>query len=671
MNNNDGNGWCQCERCRALDPPAERTLGRVSTRFYTFINTVADRVLQQRPKARLWGWAYQAFQHPPTAARPDPRLAVLVALHGRCYRHSVGDPACQANRKMRDILTGWSAMVRTLGSYDYYSCFVDWRGGDDRVTYLPMERVVAADIRYLHRLGARVWRVEVPPPDGKFGPVWNKMSIKENWRASFQQYYVMAKLLWNPTQDVDALLSDLNAKFYGPAAGPMGRYRALLYERWTRTPGHAIYGVPYEAIGRCLAAPGAEKQLLDYLAQAEAAAHDRPDVLARIAKDRQYFGLCWQRTYRMYQQRPTGDIAVARRRGPIKIDGVVDEADWRTCDYVTGFRHRIKGPAKHQTFVRLLYDDHALYMAVEDDEPQTDKLTMHCRTRDGKVWQDDDVELFIDPEGAGTRYVHIVVNPAGTIYDADCKLGSPYDVAFTTRCEVATQVLAKKWVLEMRIDAASLGTTIRDGARWRMNVARARRVGGVREFSSWADGTFHQPDSFRTVVFAQALVRNGGFEEVIDLKNPALMKRYGRKGWQYGNTPPQLPRFWNLHGGHPGTATVVTRDARAGRRAWQIDNGWVQQALSGPIAVGAKLGVQFWAKGTGTLTVAVYQYKRDAGGSRRFHKTRLVGKATLGQKWKRYEWTYTRAPDEPADASLAFWVKGSATLDDVYVTARD
>ena len=208
--------------------------------------------------------------------------------------------------------------------------------------------------------------------------------------------------------------------------------------------------------------------------------------------------------------------------------------------------------------------------------------------------------------------------------------------------------------------------------QWKMNVARGRKAGGAREHSTWFDGAYHQPASFRTVVFgAEGVIQNGGFEDVITLDTPALVKRYGRAGWRYGHTPPQLPRRWFLHGGHPGTATVVTDGAHAGRRAWKVDGGWVQQSMAGRIPPNATLRIAFWARGTGTLKVALYQYKTTAAGKRTFHRTEMVGTVKLAPAWRRHLVSYKHAPSDPPAASLAFWVTGSATLDDVSVRIEE
>jgi len=669
LGNNDGQGWCECEKCVTLDPPWEREKGFVSTRFYTFINDVARRVYQEYPDGKIWGWGYQNFQHPPTGIRPDPRLTVLFCMHGRCYRHSLGDEACAANGKHRDYIAGWAKFGNEVMSREYYSCFVDNRSLPDAIVYLPLERLVAEDIRYLHRVGVRGWVDEVPPMNADFSGRFDRRPITESWRARFSLYYVAAKLLWDPELDVDALLAEMHAKLYGPAAPAMAKYRALLTECWHETPGHCIYGFPYVAVGRSLARPGAEEKLKSFLDQAEAAAAGDSAVLARVRLDRDYFDLAWKRAHRQFQAMATGDIHAQKREDAIVVDGILDEPGWKTAEYVASFIKKGTERAEHQTYVRLLYDANDLYLAIEAEEPQTDQLRVDCRTRDSKVWSNDSIELFIDPAGTGERYYHIAVNPFGALYDAECKAGSPFNARFNADCEAAAAVLDDRWLVELRLRAASIGAAIQDMGQWKMNVARTRRAGDTREPSSWFDGTYHQPASFRTVVFGtEGIIQNGGFEDIMTLDTERLLERYDRPGWHHGNSPPRLPRRWFLHGGHPGTATVVTDGVHSGQRAWKIEDGWVQQSMASRFAPNGKLRIQFWARGEGRLTVAIYQYEQKADGNWSFDKTKVVGTDDLGAAWQRHDFGYTHGPDDPPKASLAFWIEGQAILDDVFVT---
>src|SRR6185295_8200313 len=52
-----------------------------------------------------------------------------------------------------------------------------------------------------------------------------------NWATQGLNYYVIGKMLWDPAQDVDALIEDYLVSAYGAAAAPaMRRYHAQLEE---------------------------------------------------------------------------------------------------------------------------------------------------------------------------------------------------------------------------------------------------------------------------------------------------------------------------------------------------------------------------------------------------------------------------------------------------------
>jgi len=192
-------------------------------------------------------------------------------------------------------------------------------------------------------------------------------------------------------------------------------------------------------------------------------------------------------------------VKIGKREGPIKIDGKLDEADWKTAVPVSGFINgATKKPAKNQTLAKMLYDDEYVYFGVEAMEPAPDKLAAQYTKRDETVWKDDDIEIFIDPEGTGQLYYQFAINSRGCIYDA-----IPPDTTWNADCEVSCEVLPDRWVLEMKVQAASLNAKTGPAEKWKMHIERVRRSEGGEE-SSWAvDGGVGQghPERFRPVVF--------------------------------------------------------------------------------------------------------------------------------------------------------------------------
>lgn len=674
INNNDWPRFCECDNCTALDPPGEiqRPAGTLSTRFFTFKNEVAERVWEVYPGARINTLAYQNFRLPPTAMVPDGRLWVQICDQTRCFRHSIDDESCEANEFARELFSSWAdagggAVLRN--NYPYTPARFP----------LPLERIAAADLIYMHRLGHKWFNMRLIPPDGRYREDRDVWEVRNAWRMNFPRFYVQAKLAWDADLDFDELMLDLAEKYYGPAAGAMKRYRELLARLWEDAPGHFVrHGYTRLMAGSATAAPNAMRDLDALLAEAAKAASGNSLYEARVAKDREIFDKWWVETHRMYSERPAVDIQAARRLSEITIDGILDEKDWQDLERVTNFVRRGAGGelAEVQTYVRLLYDDNYLYAALEMEEPALDELSMEADERDSSaVFRDDTVELFIDPDGEGLSYVHIAVNPAGVFRDSLCMLGMPPsgDVSFDTGAEVAARVREGGWTVELRVSAESLGGEIRDGGRWTMNVGRARRA-GEGEVSSWSDGAFHSPESFPGVVFGQPLIRNGRFDDIIVMDTDALFRRHGSGRWEYGNEPPMIPRHWRLGGAYTGSITVISDAVYAGDYAVRIEHEGASfaafaQDIDAEVKGGQKLLVSFAARGSADLSVTAWVYGRDPETGRRRHEgSRGIGSVQTGGDWQRHELVYVHAEDDPGDVRLAFYVReGLADIDDVYV----
>jgi hypothetical protein len=106
-----------------------------------------------------------------------------------------------------------------------------------------------------------------------------------------------------------------------------------------------------------------------------------------------------------------------RASAPLQIDGKLDEADWDKAEWTEDFVD-IEGPVKpaprFRTRAKLLWDDNYLYFAVEMEESD---LWATLTERDSVIYQDNDIELFIDPEGTTHRYMELEINQHGTPWD--------------------------------------------------------------------------------------------------------------------------------------------------------------------------------------------------------------------------------------------------------------
>jgi hypothetical protein len=106
-----------------------------------------------------------------------------------------------------------------------------------------------------------------------------------------------------------------------------------------------------------------------------------------------------------------------RARSPVVIDGRLDDAAWADAPWSEAFRD-IEGDRRpepaHRTRVKMLWDDEALYIAAELTEPHVwATLTKH----DSVIFQDNDFEVFLDPDGDSHLYAELELNALNTTWD--------------------------------------------------------------------------------------------------------------------------------------------------------------------------------------------------------------------------------------------------------------
>ena len=136
-----------------------------------------------------------------------------------------------------------------------------------------------------------------------------------------------------------------------------------------------------------------------------------------------------------------------RATDPIKVDGKLNESSWKNAETSNAFVD-ISGegfPApRHQTQVKMLWDEEYLYVGAELSEPH---VWADIKQHDEVVYYNNDFEIFIDPDGDAHNYFEIEVNALGTLFDLAIekpyRAPTPTFVQFQWDCpgmKVATQV---------------------------------------------------------------------------------------------------------------------------------------------------------------------------------------------------------------------------------------
>ena len=114
---------------------------------------------------------------------------------------------------------------------------------------------------------------------------------------------------------------------------------------------------------------------------------------------------------------PPRNYVCCRATGPVSIDGRLDEEAWKAVPWTEDFVDIEGGrrPApRFRTRVKMLWDDRYFYIGAEMEEPHVwATLTQH----DSVIFQDNDFELFIDPDGDNLNYAEFEINALNTGWD--------------------------------------------------------------------------------------------------------------------------------------------------------------------------------------------------------------------------------------------------------------
>lgn len=213
---NDGLGFCECDRCRALDLELaeaagdsvaiiaaeldpELIQGSISGRLTVFNNAIARRVTVKFPDATFGFYAYANYVNPPIGTPVHPSLRIYLAHMpwDYCHFHPVSDTTCRMNSVFRSYLKGWSEASGGVVLREYWGHFAVWGP-------FPAHRAIAGDLKYYHELG------NISGAHSEWF---------DNWPMQWLNFHVAARLLWDSSADVDSIVADTCEGLFGPA-GP-------------------------------------------------------------------------------------------------------------------------------------------------------------------------------------------------------------------------------------------------------------------------------------------------------------------------------------------------------------------------------------------------------------------------------------------------------------------
>jgi hypothetical protein len=218
---------------------------------------------------------------------------------------------------------------------------------------------------------------------------------------------------------------------------------------------------------------------------------------------------------------PTPTTIAMRASGAITVDGDPSEEAWTRAIRIPRFVSTMDStPSPLVASARVLWDDDNLYLAFD---VQDDFVSNTLRGRDAHLWEQDAVEIMVDPDGDGANYFEMQVSPTGEVFDTRYdtrRQPQPFgDVAWTSRLRARAVVRGtanddeadQGYAVEVAIPWAAFAAgdppaqRPEAGQNWRMNLyVMDKRPDGPQRSAGWSatlEGDFHVPARFGTVRF--------------------------------------------------------------------------------------------------------------------------------------------------------------------------
>lgn len=206
VSQNDWHGWCECEACRAVE---EEEGGVVSGPLLRFVNAVAEKVEAVRPDVAIDTLAYQKSRKAPKLVKPRKNVIIRLCSIECSFSHPLeGDGP---NKTFADDIRDWSKISSRLYIWDYVTNFRHY------LLPHPNFRVLQPNLAFFAAHGVKgiFEQGSYQSPGGEFQEL-------RNW--------VLAKLMANPNADMNALVDEFLAGYYGPAAPEIRRYFDLMHD---------------------------------------------------------------------------------------------------------------------------------------------------------------------------------------------------------------------------------------------------------------------------------------------------------------------------------------------------------------------------------------------------------------------------------------------------------
>ena len=244
---------CTCDDCAALDEASDSPSGSV----ITFVNKVAQRF----PDKIISTLAYRYTRKAPKAVKPLPNVNIMLCTIECDRNYPIENDATVGS--FRYDFDEWSKITDNFIMWDYVIQF------SNLMAPFPNLRVLQPNMQYFVRNGVSAH--------------FQQGNISKGGEFCELRPYLIAKLLWNPDVDLQAVMTDFLEGYYEEAGSYIAQYIELMHNELERSGLKlTIYGNPADHAAEGFLRDELMDQYNSFFDDAEKSVQDKPDVLERV-----------------------------------------------------------------------------------------------------------------------------------------------------------------------------------------------------------------------------------------------------------------------------------------------------------------------------------------------------------------------------------------------------
>jgi hypothetical protein len=246
----DNAQYCRCPKCQKAYDESGSTQGTI----LPFVNKMARKF----PDKTISTLAYWYSTRPPKGITPEKNVNIMLCNIGS-PRHipiEEGDSAFCAD------LEAWHRIHDNFLIWDYTIQFANL------IAPFPNLRTLQPNLQYLHRNGVIA--------------MFEQANRDNGGEFCELKAYILAKLLWDPYQDLDPIMDDFLIGYYGAAGKHIRAYIDLMHDTMEETGASLnIFGRPWDQRNTFLSEEMIERYY-SILDKAEEAVKNYPELRFRV-----------------------------------------------------------------------------------------------------------------------------------------------------------------------------------------------------------------------------------------------------------------------------------------------------------------------------------------------------------------------------------------------------